>query len=47
MECREPGGEVGKGRGGSGAEIMVMNHAILRDDHESSQGGLIHHRVDF
>ena len=47
VECREPGGEVGKGRGGVGAEIMARNHAMLRDDHEGWQGGLIHNRADF
>ena len=47
MECREPGGGVGEGRGEVGAEIMARNHAMLRDDHESPQGGLIHHRADF
>ena len=47
VECREPGGEVREGGGGVGAEIMARNHAMLRDDHEGWQGGLIHHRADF
>ena len=29
------------------AEMMVMDNAMLRDDHEGWQGGLIHNRADF